>query len=184
MSATGGWEEPSFVVRILGAREGLEAVGRKDLPRTAPVPGRGADGDSVRESAASASHPAAVRFPPALPEGPHRLLPVARPSGWRPSGRCDHRPLCARRAHSGFLPGGVLVPAADGHCVGGEAASRNGVPSPEGSASPKSDSQLGGHRFLPSAVPSPDDPGASGRAARCGPWPADFAPRSIPSPIR
>src|ERR1035437_7954936 len=42
MSAMGGWEEQPFGVWILCAREGLEAVGRKDLSRAAAVRGSGA----------------------------------------------------------------------------------------------------------------------------------------------
>src|SRR5271157_1958630 len=66
-------------------------------------------------SATSANRPAAVRFPPLLHEAQHRFLPVALPSGRRPSLRCDRRLPGAPRARSGFLPGGVRAPTADAH---------------------------------------------------------------------
>ena len=63
----------------------LEAVGRKDFPRAALVPGSAAGGDSGRGSAANASRLAGVRFPRALLAAPHTLLHVAQPNGVHPS---------------------------------------------------------------------------------------------------
>src|SRR5947199_7966553 len=85
MSAMGGSEE-HFCKLLRGDwRQGLEAVGRKDLPRAAPVPGSAAGGGNGRGSATSASHPAAVRSRLALREDLRRLLPVAHPHGFPPS---------------------------------------------------------------------------------------------------
>src|SRR5437867_4400161 len=122
MSARDGSEEHFCKFLKVDWRQGLEAVGRKDLPRAALVLGRGAGEDSGRGNAASASHPAAVRFPPALHEAPRRLLPGARPSGFPPSSPCGPGPPYGPRAHSEFPPGDALAPAADEHSVGCEAA--------------------------------------------------------------
>src|SRR5207302_1604063 len=92
-------------------RQVLEAVGRKDLP-IAVRSGRVSEASNGRESAASACHRVAVRFLPALREVPRRLLPGARPSGFRPSSPCDRLSPCGlvRSARALFLP--ATVPGA------------------------------------------------------------------------
>src|ERR1039458_5531741 len=117
MSAQGGWEEQPLGVWILGAGEDLEAVGQKDLPRAAAVRGSVVGGDSGREIATSASHPAVARSPRALPEDRRVLLLVAHPNDFLPSSPCDPGPPCRRRAHLESPLSDVLAPAVDAHCV-------------------------------------------------------------------
>jgi len=116
------WEELSFGVWILCARQVLEAVGRKDLPRTASVGSSVAGGDSGREIATSASHPGVAQSPRGLPEARRGPLLVIHPNDFLPSSPCDPGPPGGRRAHLEFPLSDGLVLVVDAH--GGGAVAR------------------------------------------------------------